>query len=133
MICFSLSAVGDSSVPSISGTLGPYTSASSKPTDAPRRCSAMARLTATVVLPTPPFPLATAIKFFTPGIGGLAGWGGGVPGGIGGIRDLSNCLFLAFDFQLSTFDSLGIIGCRVRRGQAAHARTCAFAPAPPTG
>jgi hypothetical protein len=56
------------------------------------RLKAMARLTATVVLPTPPFPLATAIKLLTPGIGGFSGWGG-APGGIGGIRDLSNSDF----------------------------------------
>ena len=38
---------------------------------------ASARLTATVVLPTPPLPLATATRFFTPGIGwrsGIAAW-----------------------------------------------------------
>jgi len=41
-------------------------------------------LTATVVLPTPPFPLATATRFFTPGIGwrsGICCWAAG-PGGI---------------------------------------------------
>src|SRR5215471_16607860 len=42
-------------------------SASSSPTRAPDRCSAAARLTATVDLPTPPLPLATAIVCFTPG------------------------------------------------------------------
>src|SRR5215472_1883274 len=42
-------------------------SASSSPTRAPDRCSAAARLTATVDLPTPPLPLATAIVCLTPG------------------------------------------------------------------
>src|SRR5882724_7128131 len=68
----SLSEAGRSVVPSITGTLGPYTSASSRPTDAPIRWSAMAKFTATVVLPTPPLPLATAIKFLTPEIAVLS-------------------------------------------------------------
>ena len=38
---------------------------------APIFASAMARLTATVVLPTPPLPAPTAMTFFTPGSGGL--------------------------------------------------------------
>ena len=42
-------------------------SASIKPTFAPSFASATARFTATVLLPTPPFPLATAIVFLTPG------------------------------------------------------------------
>ena len=33
----------------------------------------MARLTATVVLPTPPLPLATAMRFLTPGMEDLSG------------------------------------------------------------
>ena len=41
-------------------------SASSSPTLAPAEARVTARLTATVVLPTPPFPLATAMMFFTP-------------------------------------------------------------------
>ena len=36
---------------------------------------ASARLTATVVLPTPPLPLATATRFFTPGMGWRSGIG----------------------------------------------------------
>src|ERR1700735_4035884 len=47
--------------PSMRGTSGPYRSASTRPTLLPCACSARARFTATVVLPTPPFPLATAI------------------------------------------------------------------------
>ena len=47
-------------MPSIRGTSGPCRSASSSPTRRPRRTSSRARLTATLVLPTPPFPLATA-------------------------------------------------------------------------
>ena len=35
----------------------------------PHFASASARLTATVVLPTPPLPAPTAMTFFTPGIG----------------------------------------------------------------
>ena len=42
-------------------------SASSRPTEAPSRASATARFTATVLLPTPPLPDATAMTFFTPG------------------------------------------------------------------
>src|ERR1700690_2078894 len=47
--------------------------------------SAMARFTATVVFPTPPLPLATAIRFLTPLMGdALAGAcpGPGIPGGM---------------------------------------------------
>src|ERR1017187_3530615 len=49
-IVFSSSIFGCSLVPSITGTFGPYTSASSNPTDAPIVFSAIARFTATVVL-----------------------------------------------------------------------------------
>ena len=42
-------------------------SASSRPTDAPAWASATARLTLTVLLPTPPLPDATAMMFLTPG------------------------------------------------------------------
>ena len=37
----------------------------------PNWLSAIARLTATVVLPTPPLPAPTAMMFFTPGTGVL--------------------------------------------------------------
>ena len=40
------------------------------PTRLPHCASASARLTATVVLPTPPLPAPTAMTFFTPGSGG---------------------------------------------------------------
>src|SRR5712664_2535987 len=43
-------------------------SASSKPVRAPESWSDVARFTATVDLPTPPFPEATAITCLTPGI-----------------------------------------------------------------
>src|SRR5713226_3643755 len=43
-------------------------SASSKPTLAPESCSEAARLTATVDLPTPPLPEATAMACLTPGM-----------------------------------------------------------------
>ena len=46
--------------PSMSGTSGPYTSRSMRPTVAPLCFSASARLTATVDLPTPPLPDDTA-------------------------------------------------------------------------
>ena len=46
---------------------GPVMSASSRPTDAPAWASATARLTLTVLLPTPPLPDATAMMFLTPG------------------------------------------------------------------
>ena len=45
-------------------------SPSRMPTRLPQRASDSARLTATVVLPTPPLPAPTAITFFTPGSGG---------------------------------------------------------------
>ena len=47
-------------MPSIRGTSGPCRSASSNPTRRPWRTSSRASPTATLVLPTPPFPLATA-------------------------------------------------------------------------
>nr|AFK40152.1 unknown [Lotus japonicus] len=51
------------------GILGPYTSASSKPTFSWHLlASATAKLTAVVDLPTPPLPEATAIVSFTPSI-----------------------------------------------------------------
>src|SRR5688500_3912920 len=46
-------------------------SPSSTPMRAPLFDNATARLTATVVLPTPPLPAPTAITFLTPGSGGL--------------------------------------------------------------
>ncbi len=52
-------------IPSISGMLGPYMSASSSPTLAPACCSASARFSDTVDLPTPPLPLATPMIFLT--------------------------------------------------------------------
>src|SRR5579863_1209435 len=74
------------------GTLEPYTSASSRPTLWPSFCSASARLTATVVLPTPPLPEATATRFLTPGMGWRSGIGCGAdPGGmfsaLSGVRE----------------------------------------------
>src|SRR5215471_11394243 len=74
--------IGVRLMPIISGTFGPYTSASSKPTLWPSDASATARLTETVVLPTPPLPEPTAIRFVTPGMGSL----GGCPGWLGVIR-----------------------------------------------
>ena len=47
--------------PSILATEGPCRSASSRPIARPRCASASARFTATALLPTPPFPLITAI------------------------------------------------------------------------
>jgi len=47
--------------PKILGILGPYMSASNKPTLDPDFDSAIAKLLLTVDLPTPPFPEATAI------------------------------------------------------------------------
>src|SRR5207247_9581216 len=63
-------------VPSICGSDGPNTSASSMPTRAPQFCRARARFTATVLLPTPPLPDVTAITFFTPGRRFLSAGGG---------------------------------------------------------
>ena len=59
-------------MPSMIGTFGPYTSPSITATRLPIWLSAIARLTATVVLPTPPFPAPTAMMFFTPATGVLA-------------------------------------------------------------
>ena len=56
-----------SSIWSILGTDGPKMSQSSRPTFIPILAKATARLTATVLLPTPPLPLETAMMFFTPG------------------------------------------------------------------
>ena len=53
-------------MPIIRGMLGPYISRSTSPTFAPSFARATARLTDTVDFPTPPFPEATAIVFFTP-------------------------------------------------------------------
>ena len=61
-------SVGAFSTPTIIATLGPYTSASIRPTRHPSACIASARLTATVDLPTPPLPLATATICLTPAI-----------------------------------------------------------------
>src|SRR6266852_5376719 len=52
-----------------------------RPTLWPSFERASARLTATVVLPTPPLPLATATRFFTPGIA----WRSGIGWGAGGM------------------------------------------------
>ena len=60
-------------VPIMSGTFGPVMSASRRPTRAPSRARLTARFTATVDLPTPPLPDATAIVFFTPGMRSAAG------------------------------------------------------------
>src|SRR5215470_17147912 len=54
-----------------------------RPTVWPSFASEMARFTETVVLPTPPLPEPTAIRFLTPGMGSL----GGCPGWLGVIRD----------------------------------------------
>src|SRR4051812_46243818 len=51
--------------PNIIGTLGPYISASISPTLAPPAAKASARFAATVLFPTPPFPLTTAMIFLT--------------------------------------------------------------------
>ena len=47
--------------PSMRGTLKPQMSASSTPTVNPCHASAAARFTVTLLLPTPPLPLATAM------------------------------------------------------------------------
>ena len=52
---------------SMTGMLGPRMSASTSPIWPPNCCSANARLTLTVDLPTPPFPLATAMRCPIPG------------------------------------------------------------------
>ena len=55
--------------PSMIGTFGPYMSPSSSATRLPSLASATARLTAIVVLPTPPLPAPTAMMFLTPSTG----------------------------------------------------------------
>jgi len=52
-------------MPNMVGMLGPYRSASIRPTFAPVDARLTARLTAMVDFPTPPLPDATAIMFFT--------------------------------------------------------------------
>eukprot|EP00964_Phaeocystis_antarctica_P061468 scaffold36745_cov64-Phaeocystis_antarctica.AAC.1 len=56
----------------IVGRLGPHTSRSTRPTFAPAACSAYARFTAVVDLPTPPLQLATATMCLTPATPGAA-------------------------------------------------------------
>src|SRR5207302_1469992 len=68
-IWFSPITLGCSLVPSMSGTFGPYTSPSSNPTLWPILLRAIARLTESVVLPTPPLPEPTAMMALTPGKG----------------------------------------------------------------
>lgn len=63
MLCSSVSGVSLRFI--ISGTVGPNMSASSIPTDLPSSDNEMARLTAVVVLPTPPLPDATTIMLPT--------------------------------------------------------------------
>jgi hypothetical protein len=58
--------------PMRSGSDGPYTSASSKPTRRPHAAAATATFAATVLLPTPPLPEATATMCATPGRGARA-------------------------------------------------------------
>src|SRR5689334_7803072 len=58
---FSFTTGGGEFTPIMRGTLGPYTSASMRPTRAPDAASATARFVATVDFPTPPFPLDTAM------------------------------------------------------------------------
>src|SRR5450759_1076785 len=100
-------------------------SASRMPTRAPICASATARLTATVVLPTPPLPLATAMMFFT------------------GISSL-----LEMRLSARTWASILIFTCRtpgkrvtaalascsicVRRGQAGVVRTTVKDTSPPS-
>ena len=69
------SVSGRSSLPNMVVCDGPYTSASRRPTRAPSAASATARLAETVLLPTPPFPEATATTFRTPSglVGACAG------------------------------------------------------------
>src|SRR5690242_21843402 len=109
-------------MPIMSGTLGPYTSASISPVLCPSRAREMARFTETVVLPTPPFPEPTAIRFFTPGIGSLGicpGWFGLI------VKDYGN----AFGYQDPTGAPAGNPVLAPRRGYAAP-RWCNTPPTP---
>src|SRR5439155_23249372 len=74
----------------MSGTFGPYTSASSRPTLWPSFANAIARFTASVVLPTPPLPEPTAVIVTTPGKGCGEG---GCWLGRGGLGELKQVLF----------------------------------------
>ena len=67
MILFCSPICGWPSTPNIIAMLGPKTSASIRPTEAPETLSERARLIAVVDFPTPPLPLAPATIFFTPG------------------------------------------------------------------
>src|ERR1700744_2630338 len=58
---------GDWLEPIMRGTLGPWISAAMRPPGWPSLASAVARLTASVVFPTPPLPEPTAMIFDTPG------------------------------------------------------------------
>jgi hypothetical protein len=72
LILSSAPMVGCSSAPNISARLGPYKSQSHSPVRRPCDWNAAARFAATVDLPTPPLPLATATIRFTPG---RSSWG----------------------------------------------------------
>ena len=58
----------DRRCPSSGARSGPVMSASRRPTDAPSIARAVARLTDTLLLPTPPLPDATAMRLRTPGM-----------------------------------------------------------------
>src|SRR5260221_1224804 len=61
--------MGRPEMPNMVGTLGPYMSASSRPTLLPSFRKHSARFAATVLLPTPPLPLMTRTISFAPGTG----------------------------------------------------------------
>src|SRR5579859_1854838 len=78
------------------GTLGPYTSPSSRPTLNPMRLSATARFTEMVVLPTPPLPEPMATTFWMPGSGCGPCCGGAPCGGCA-------CVPINLDYTLPRF------------------------------
>ena len=69
---FSPLLMGRPEMPNIVGTLGPYMSASSRPTFLPSLRRDSARFAAVVLLPTPPLPLITSTISLAPGTGSSA-------------------------------------------------------------
>ena len=73
-ILFASVAFGWPVTPSIMGMFGPVMSASRSPTAAPAWARATARLTLTVLLPTPPLPDATEVTGCPSGPSSTSSW-----------------------------------------------------------
>src|SRR4029077_14302630 len=87
-----------------------------RPTLWPSFTRASARFTATVVLPTPPLPLATATRFFTPGMG----WRSGCCIGAGGMW--LPCLDAEIEERFLDCAGRRFAGAKRKRNSACSAR-----------